>query len=261
MRTGNPAFNNAAFASADYDYSESRSRAGTYGMTINGAIAKTGFLVAIMLAAAGLAWSMVFPQGTGVGAVVNKPMAFGFMIGGLVVGLITGIVLMFSQRSAPIAAPIYAAAEGLFLGAISGVFNMKYQGLVLQAGMLTTGVLIMMLVAYGSGLVRATEKFKMGVIAATFAIGMVYLATMLLRLFGVEIPYIHGAGPIGIGFSIVVVIIAALNLVLDFDMIEQGARSGLPKYMEWYSGYALLVTLVWLYIEILRLLAKLRNSE
>lgn len=167
--------------------------------------------------------------------------------------------MCFSPKTAPVAAPIYAAFEGMFLGAISGLISGQFQGIVLQAAMLTVGVLVAMLLAYSSGLVRATEKFKMGVLAATGAVCMVYLATMVLGLFGVAIPYIHAAGPIGIGFSVVVVVIAALNLVLDFDVIEQGARSGAPKYMEWYSAYGLLATLVWLYIEIVRLLIKLRS--
>lgn len=255
MRTANPALNERTYLEEAY----ASGRSGVHAMTINGAVAKTGFLTAILLAAAGIAWMAIFPMGVGPGLTVNKSYALGFVFGGLIGGLIAGIVMMFKPSAAPIAAPIYAACEGLFLGAISGLISGQFQGIVLQAAMLTVGVLAAMLLAYSSGLVRATEKFKMGVLAATGAVCMVYLATWILGMFGIGVPYIHAAGPIGIGFSVVVIIIAALNLVLDFDMIETGARTGAPKYMEWYTAYGLLVTLVWLYIEIVRLLIKLRS--
>ena len=251
MRTANPALNDRAFNEEAY----ASGRTGAHAMTVNGAVAKTGFLTAILLAAAGIAWMTIFPMGVG----SNLPVRGDYAIGGLIGGLIAGIVMIFRPKSSPIAAPIYAAFEGLFLGAISGLISGQFQGIVLQAAMLTVGVLVAMLLAYTSGLVRATEKFKTGVLAATGAVCMVYLATMVLSLFGVGIPYIHASGPIGIGFSVVVIVIAALNLVLNFDVIEQGARSGAPKYMEWYAAYGLLATLVWLYIEIVRLLIKLRT--
>ncbi|QEL17358.1 Bax inhibitor-1/YccA family protein [Limnoglobus roseus] len=257
MRTANPALNDRAF------YTESRSMDRSNVMTVNGAVAKTGFLTALLLAAAGVSWHLIFPMGVGAGGTtdVNRDYALGLTAGGLIGGLLASLVIIFSPRSSPIAAPIYAVCEGLFLGALSGFVSGQYQGIVLQAGLLTVGVLAVMLLAYSSGVIRATEKFKLGVIAATGAICMVYLATMVLSLFGVAVPYIHSAGPIGIGFSLVVVVIAALNLVLDFDVIEQGARASAPKYMEWYGAFGLLVTLVWLYIEILRLLIKLKNSD
>lgn len=253
MRTANPALNERMF------YEEARSFDRSDVMSINGTVAKTGFLTAMLIAAAGVAWMAIFPMGVGQGLPVRGEYAMGFLFGGLIGGLIAGIVMMFSPKTAPIAAPAYAIFEGMFLGALSGLISGRFQGIVLQASMLTVGVLAVMLLAYGSGLVRATEKFRMGVIAATGAVFLVYLATWILGMFGVGVPYIHSAGPIGIGFSVVVIVIAALNLVLDFDMIETGARSGAPKYMEWYAGYGLLVTLVWLYIEIIRLLIKLRS--
>lgn len=257
MRTANPALNDKAFVEEAY----ASGRSGVHAMTVNGAVAKTGFLTAILLAAAGVAWMAIFPMGVGKDLPVRGDYALGFVAGGLIGGLIAGLVMIFSPKTAPVAAPVYAAFEGLFLGAISGLISGQFQGIVLQAAMLTVGVLVAMLLAYTSGLVRATEKFKMGVLAATGAVCMVYLATIVLGLFGVGIPYIHASGPIGIGFSVVVIVIAALNLVLDFDVIEQGARSGAPKYMEWYAAYGLLATLVWLYIEIVRLLIKLRTMS
>lgn len=254
MRTANPALSDRAF------YEESRYADRANVMTVNGAVAKTGFLTAILLAAAGAAWHFVFPMGATAGAVVNRDAALAFVGGGLVGGLLTSIVMAFWRQSAPVLAPIYAVCEGFLLGALSGFMAGQYQGIVMQAGLLTVGVLAVMLLAYSTGVIRATEKFKMGVIAATGAVFMVYMVTWLLGMFGVAVPYIHSAGPIGIGISVVVVVIAALNLILDFDMIEQGARAQAPKYMEWYSAYGLLVTLVWLYIEILRLLSKIASS-
>ncbi len=254
MRTANPALNEKTY----YEEAYASGRTGEHAMTINGAVAKTGFLTAILIASAGVAWMLTFPNGVGKGMSIRAEYAMGFVFGGLIGGLVAGLVMMFKPKSAPIAAPFYAVCEGLFLGALSGLISGRFQGIVLQAAMLTVGVLAVMLLAYGSGLVKATEKFKMGVIAATGAVGMVYLATILLGLFGIAVPYIHSAGPIGIVFSLVVIVIAALNLVLDFDMIETGARVGAPKYMEWYTAYGLLTTLVWLYIEFVRLLIKIR---
>jgi len=147
------------------------------------------------------------------------------------------------------------------MGAISVVLEAQFPGIAVQAMGLTVGVLAVMLFLYGTGIVRATEKFKIGILAATGAVCLVYLATMILGFFHIAIPYIHGSGPIGIGFSVVVVIIAALNLVLDFDFIEQGVARQAPTYMEWYGGFSLLVTLIWMYMEILRLLAKMRSSQ
>jgi uncharacterized YccA/Bax inhibitor family protein len=154
---------------------------------------------------------------------------------------------------------MYAILEGFFLGAISGIYAYLYQGIVLQAVMLTFGTLFALLFAYRSGLIKVTDKFRAGVVAATGAIFLIYLATIGLGFFGINIPFIHESGLIGIGFSLLVVVVAALNLVLDFDLIETGITHGAPRYMEWFAGFALLVTLVWLYIEFLRLLAKLRD--
>ena len=149
----------------------------------------------------------------------------------------------------------------MFLGALSGFIDTIYPGIAIQAVLLTCGTFLCLLLAYRSGLIKATENFKLGIVAATGAIGLIYLASFVLGFFGIQIPYIHGNGIIGILFSVLVVVIASLNLVLDFDFIEQGAERGAPKYMEWYASYGLLVTLVWLYIEILKLLMKLASRR
>ena len=171
------------------------------------------------------------------------------------------MVIMFKPKTSPYLAPAYALAEGVFLGALSGFMQTIYPGIVLPAILLTFGVAGSLLAAYASGLVRATENFKLGIMAATGGIAIVYLATFVLGFMGIQIPYIHGSGIIGIGFSLIVVVIAALNLVLDFDFIEKGVENGAPKYMEWYASFGLLVTLVWLYLELLRLLAKLQGRD
>jgi uncharacterized YccA/Bax inhibitor family protein len=156
-------------------------------------------------------------------------------------------------------APLYAVLEGLFLGGISALYELKFQGIVIQAVALTFGTLAALLLAYKSRLIKVTENFKLGVVAATGGIALVYLISIGLGFFGIRMPYLHDSGPIGIGISVFIVIVAALNLVLDFDFIEQGAAQGAPKYMEWYAAFGLLVTLIWLYLEILRLLAKVRR--
>ena len=189
------------------------------------------------------------------------PVSYGLLIAGSIGGFITALVTIFIPRLSPFTAPVYAALEGLVLGAISAVFETMYPGIVIQAVGLSVGVLAVMLFVYGTGIIRATEKFKIGVVAATGAVCLVYLVDIVLSLFGIRMPFIHESGVVGIGFSLVVVVIAALNLILDFDFIEQGVKQQAPKYMEWYGGFSLLVTLVWMYLEILRLLAKLRGGR
>ena len=171
------------------------------------------------------------------------------------------MVTSFKPAWSPYTAPAYALFEGVFLGAISGFFDSMYPGVAIQAVLLTCGTFICLLLAYRSGLIKATENFKLGIVAATGAIGLIYLASFILGMFHIQIPLIHDNGIVGIGFSLVVVVIAALNLVLDFDFIEQGEAKGAPKYMEWYASFGLLVTLVWLYIEILKLLVKLSSRR
>ncbi len=233
-------------------------------MTVRGTAIKTIWLLGILVLAAGIAWWMsleAVQAAEGAARFRVGPAAFVFMVAGGIGGFILALVTIFRPRSAPWSAPIYAGCEGLALGGISAFFEMYFPGIVLEAVTLTFAVLAVMLVLYASRIIRVTAGFRTGVIAATGAIFLVYLADSVLRLFGVGVPFIHETGWIGIGFSLFVVTIAALNLVLDFDLIEQYARRGAPLYMEWYGGFALMLTLVWLYLEILNLLAKLRGRD
>ncbi len=250
MRTANPALNDRTFDQFGASF-DTRERSDL--MSLQGTVTKTGFLLIILVAAGAFTWKMT-NQAQGMGPVMP------WMIGGLIGGLIFGLITAFKPSVSPYTAPIYAAAEGLFLGAISAMFEQHYPGIVVQAVGLTFGTLAALLIAYTSGLIKPTENFKLGIMAATGGIMMLYLVSMVMNMFGgAGIGFIHSSGPIGIGFSVIVVIIAALNLVLDFDFIETGVERGAPKYMEWYGAFGLLVTLVWLYLEILRLLAKLRD--
>ena len=242
MRSSNPILDSNAFeirGKVAYDG----------GMTISGTVNKSLMLLALVSTTALFTY-------LNLGA-ATMPIAIGGAIGGFIFALIT----TFKKEWSPITAPIYALLEGLFLGGISGVFNQMYPGIAIQAVMLTFGVFFCLLAAYKSGLIKATENFKLGIVAATGAIFMVYMASMILGLFSIEMPLIHSNGTFGIIFSLVVVVIAALNLVLDFDFIEEAAANGSPKYMEWYAAFGLLVTLVWLYLEILKLLAKLSKRD
>ncbi|MFM7291264.1 MAG: Bax inhibitor-1/YccA family protein [Planctomycetia bacterium] len=257
MRTGNPTLNDKTFENFGVyrrDMTAEQSPVAT--MTINGTAQKTMFLLLLAMGAACFTWSKTF---TGLEA--NPAAAMPWAIGGLLVGAITGFVICFKHIWAPTLAPVYALAEGLFLGGISASFEAQYPGIVIQAVAGTFGTLGGLLLAYQSGLIKATENFKLGIVAATGGICLVYLISLIGGFFGFPVPYIHEAGPIGIGFSLVVVVIAALNLVLDFDFIEHAAERGAPKYLEWYGAFALTVTLVWLYMEILRLLAKMRSRD
>jgi uncharacterized YccA/Bax inhibitor family protein len=247
MASANPAMSESVYRRAGL------AEMPTQAMTIQGSVLKTAILVVILLATAAYTWSQA--------AAGNAPVAYGLLIVGCIGGFIMALVTIFIPKVSPFTAPIYAALEGLVLGAISAVFETIYPGIVIQAVGLSIGVLAVMLFLYGTRIIRATEKFKIGVIAATGAVCLVYLVSMVVSLFGTHIPYIHESGPVGIGFSLVVVAIAALNLILDFDFIEQGVKQQAPKYMEWYGGFSLLVTLIWMYLEILRLLAKLRGNN
>ena len=257
MRTGNPALNDKTFENFGVYHRDNASDQSPAGvMTINGTAQKTLFLLLLAMGAACFTWSRTFSA-----VEANPAAAMPWALGGLVVGAITGLVICFKHPWAPALAPVYALAEGLFLGGVSASLEAQYPGIVIQAVGGTFGTLAGLLLAYQSGLIKATENFKLGIVAATGGICLVYLISMIGSFFGFPIPYIHAAGPIGIGFSLVVVVIAALNLVLDFDYIEQAAERGAPKYLEWYGAFALMVTLVWLYMEILRLLSKLRSRN
>ncbi|MGZ9103754.1 MAG: Bax inhibitor-1/YccA family protein [Rhodoplanes sp.] len=253
MRSGNPALKDSTFL----DLNSGTIVAGRdEAMTLNGTVNKTGFLLLLTVLTAAFAWNQVItPQGE---------MAAGsgiYLWGGAIGGFILAMVTVFKKQWSPVTAPMYALVEGFFLGAISAFFNQQYPGIVMQAVLLTFGTLFALLFAYRSGLIKATENFKLGVVAATGGVFLVYLASMVLRMFGIDMPLIHESGLLGIGFSLVVVVIAALNLVLDFDFIETGVEQSAPKYMEWYGAFGLMVTLVWLYVEFLRLLSKLQSRN
>ena len=243
LRSGNPALNTKTFSGFDMTAEAS--------MTIMGTVHKTALGLLLLMSTALFTWNM--PAG--------DPRATGLMIVGMIGGLIVAIITIFKHHLAKYTVPAYALLEGLALGGISKFFEVMYPGIVNQAVMLTFGTLGALLLAYRSGLIKATENFKLGVVAATGGIFFVYLISWILSWFSVSVPMIHSNSNMSILFSIGVVVIAALNLVLDFDFIEEGSEKGAPKYMEWYGAFGLLVTLIWLYLEILRLLAKLSSRR
>jgi uncharacterized YccA/Bax inhibitor family protein len=240
MRTSNPALNEKAFK-GQVAIGEA--------MTLQGTVNKTGLLLLCVVATAAWTWGLAHS---------NTPEAvYPWMIGGVLGGFVVALVTIFKKTWSPFTAPLYALLEGFALGGISAVFEKTYHGIALQAVGLTLGVLFAMLLAYKTGLIHATQGFKIGVIAATGGIAVFYLVEMVLSFFfHFQFSAINGGGFWGIAFSLFVVVVAALNLVLDFDMIETGVNGGAPKYMEWYGAFGLMVTLIWLYLEVLRLLAK-----
>ena len=239
LRSGNPVLSKKTF---DNTISVSEK------MTIEGTVNKTAISLLILVGTGYLTFDTL-----------NPILLIGCGIGGFIFALVT----IFKKEWAPITVPIYAALQGAMLGGISYMYNYLYDGIVTNAILLTVGILVSLLIAYRSGYIKATENFKLGIFAATGGIAIVYLVNFIMGFFGsgIGVMNINNASPLSIGFSIVVVIIAALNLVLDFDFIEEGAEKGAPKYMEWYGAFGLLVTLIWLYLEILRLLAKLNSRK
>jgi len=247
MRTSNPTLNDQVFRSERAAFGQT--------MTVQGAVNKTGILLLCAIATAAWTWNLSLhsesPQAV-------FPLIFIGAIGGLAVAMVT----IFKKEWAAVTAPIYALLQGLVLGAVSAVFEARYHGIAIQAVGLTFGVMLVMLLAYSTGMIRVSDKFRLGVVAATGGIALFYLLTWILSFFHIQLfSAVYGAGTIGIAFSVFVVIIAALNLVLDFDLVERGAAYGAPKYMEWYSAFALMVTLIWMYFEILRLLGKMRERR
>lgn len=245
MRTSNPLLQANTF--------DLRAEAGATSMTIMGTVHKTALLVLAVFGSAIWSWNKLGAEG---GAAVY-PWLIGSVIGSLVLALVTH----WKKHLAYLTAPAYALCEGVILGAISALFEQRFPGIAMQATGITATTLLGLLAAYRSGLIRATENFKLGVAAATSGIFLFYLASWILRMFGIEMPFLHSNGLVGIGISLFIVLIAALNLVLDFDFIEQGEANKAPKHMEWYAAFGLLVTLVWLYLETLRLLAKLQSRD
>ncbi len=221
-------------------------------MTLEGTVFKTAILTVVLIGGAVISWSP---------GVANTPLSQGMLIGGSIGGMILAFLTIFIPRISPYTAPLYAALEGLFLGGISSIFEHRYPGIAIQAVGLTFGVLAVMLGIYGTRIIRVTERFKIGVMAATGGICLVYFVAFIASFFGAHIQFINQPSLLGIGFSLFVVGIAALNLILDFDFIEQGVQRQAPKYMEWYGGFSLMVTLIWMYLEILRLLSKTRSGS
>ncbi len=255
FRTSNPALGDHVFDKAKQEAAPNTKR-----MTIAGTVNKTAILLALALMTAMWAWNVVFP-GSATTTINALPSPPGWLLmGAPILAFVAALVTIFKPTAAPISAPIYALLEGLFLGTISAMFEVRYPGIAMQAAFGTLATLGGLLLAYRSGLIKPTENFRLGLFAATSGIMMLYLISMVMGFFGAEMPFIHESGALGIGFSLVVVVIAALNLVLDFDFIENGEANGAPQYMEWYGAFGLMVTLVWLYIEMLRLLSKLREK-
>ncbi|MBX2932787.1 MAG: Bax inhibitor-1/YccA family protein [Ferruginibacter sp.] len=221
-------------------------------MTVKGTLQKFGFLFLMVMGTAFYAWKEYAEGGSNVQTFIYVG-AFG--------GLVVAIVMMFKKEWAPYLAPLYALLEGLFVGAISAYYKFAFAdvapGIVINAVGLTFGTAIAMYLLYSFKIIKATEKFKSIIITATAGIAIFYLIAIVLGFFGIQIPFLHEGSALGIGFSVFVVALAALNLILDFDMIERGVELGAPKYMEWYGAFGLLVTIVWLYLEILRLLSKM----
>ena len=238
-RSGNPVLNKSTFLSSDVQSEK---------MTINGTVNKTLISLILLITSGYYCFTSISPI---------------IIIGGAIGGLIVAIITIFKKEWAPITVPIYALLEGCFLGGISYMYNTMYEGIVSNAIFLTIGILLSLLFAYKSGWIKPTENFKLGLVAATGGIFIVYLVNFVMSFFGSQmgIMDINNSSMFSIGFSLFVVVIASLNLVLDFDFIEEGAEKGAPKYMERYGAFGLLVTLIWLYLEILRLLAKLNSRR
>lgn len=243
LRSNNPVLKEKAFAGE---------LATGEAMTIQGTVNKTGLLLLFVVVTAAWTW--------GLGHSETPEAAIPWMLGGLVLGFVTALVTVFKKTWSPFTAPFYALCEGLLLGGISAIYEHSYNGIAIQAVSLTFGVMFVLLLAYKFGIIRATRGFKLGVIAATGGIAIVYLVNMVMNLFfHTQMSFLNNSSPWGIGISLFIVVIAALNLIIDFDMIENAARMGAPKYMEWYGAFGLMVTLIWLYLEILRLLSKVRR--
>ena len=239
LRSGNPVLSKKTFTNTLSSSDQ---------MTIEGTVNKTAISLLLLVGTGYFTFDVISPV-----------LLIGAGIGGFILALVT----IFKKEWAPITVPLYAILEGALLGGISYMYNASYNGIVTNAILLTVGILVSLLIAYRSGYIKATENFKLGIFAATGGIAIVYFVNFIMGFFGsgLGVMSINNASPLSIGFSIVVVIIASLNLVLDFDFIEEGAEKGAPKYMEWYGAFGLLVTLIWLYLEILRLLAKLNSRR
>ena len=241
MRSSNPVLKDKMF---------NRSSDQGEAMTIGGTVAKTFFLFLFLLGSSIYTWYK-YSQGEDI---------YTMMVIGAIGALIFALITTFFHRAAPITGPIYATLEGFAIGGLSAILEARYPGIVIQAAALTFSVMGVLLFLYAARIIKVTKNFRLMIVSATLAIFVVYLVDLGLNLFlGANVPYLHSNGVVGIGISLFIVAIAALNLVLDFDFIERGANRGAPKHLEWYGAFGLMVTLVWLYIEILHLLQKLRR--
>ncbi|MFH1400260.1 MAG: Bax inhibitor-1/YccA family protein [Nanoarchaeota archaeon] len=243
MRTANPTLSDKAFMGLP-----------TTGehMTLDGAVNKTIILVVLGFLSAAFTWQLTYsmPEVVLPGLIVS-----------VIVGFVLAIVTVFKKEWSPYTAPVYALVEGVVLGALSAFAELMFPGIVIQAIAVTFGILFALLFIYKTRIIKVTQNFRLGVFAATGGIALIYLVNFGMSFFGSGIPLIHSSGTWGIIFSLVVVVIASMNLVLDFDFIERASQSNVPKYMEWYGAFGLMVTLVWLYIEVLRLLMKMRSRN
>lgn len=249
FKSGNPALGEKTFKSITFTDTSN-------AMTVKGTLNKLGFMTIMLVAGAAFSWKAFYD-----GASYAQALMWVGAIGGLVVALI----MAFKKEWSPFLAPAYGVLEGLFLGAISATYDYLFAermpNIIFNAVALTLGTVVAMFLLYRFQIIKATERFKSIILTATVAIGIFYLVIMVLRLFGVAVPFMHDSSPLGIGISLVIVGIAAMNLILDFDMIEKGAEHGAPKYMEWYGAFGLMVTIVWLYLEILRLLSRFASKN
>lgn len=239
-KSGNPALNNKTFDNLAF---------GDGTMTLNGVAAKSLLMLVLAVTSGVFGWRLV----------AQNPDSIVLVFGALIIAFIIGLITVFVKKIARFTAPIYAILEGFVLGALSQLYETEFQGIVLQALLLTGGIFVSMLLLYLTRIIKPTENLKLGIAAATGGIAVYYLANFVVNFFGKDLPLINSNSGWGIGFTVIIIIIAALNLVVDFDFIEQGVEKRAPKYMEWYASFGLFVTIVWLYLEILRLLAKLRS--
>ncbi|MEO7310000.1 MAG: Bax inhibitor-1/YccA family protein [Chitinophagaceae bacterium] len=250
FKSGNPALSEKTFKGVTFTTDT------TSVMTVNGTLNKFGFMTIMLVAGAMFSWKSFYD---------GAPYAQTLMWVGLIGGLVMALAIIFKKEWSGYLAPAYAVLEGLFLGAISAtydyLFSEKMPNIIINAVGLTVGTCVAMFVLYRFGIIKATEKFKSIIFTATAGIAIFYVITMVIRMFGVQMPFMHDSSLLGIGISLFIVAIAALNLIIDFDMIEQGAAQGAPKYMEWYGGFGLMVTIVWLYLEILRLLSRFAGRD
>lgn len=266
FKSSNPALNDKAFERAlETEAGWAAARAGTAGagtaqvdatdaMTVNGTVWATAALLVLVIAGGVYGWTTV--------DVTSDAVSFpGWLFPVALVAFGVAMVTCFKPQLARFTAPVYALLQGAFLGALSGVYNAAYSGIVLQAVSLTVGVFAVMLFLFATRIIKVTERLRMGIIAATGAILLVYLVNLVLSLFDASVPFLHDSSALGILISLVIVGVAAFNLLLDFDFVERGVAAGAPRNMEWYAAFGLTVTIIWLYLELLRLLGKLQGRN